>query len=95
MCVCVCVHALICMYMCAFVCTFVCPSSVELWKQKLRSCLLRIQSSKKNFPLKPAVSQNIAMHTTHTARDFFFANFYPPSPFTCIFSKTFPRFLLR
>ena len=33
------------------------------------------------------------MHATLTARDFFFANFYPSGPFTSIFSKTRPEFV--
>ena len=31
------------------------------------------------------------MHATPTARGFFFADFYPSGPFTCIFSKTSPQ----
>ena len=34
------------------------------------------------------------MHAKSTARDFFLADFYPPGPFTCIFSKTSPEFFL-
>ena len=59
----------------------------ELRMQKLKVLLVRTQ----NFnilPLKPGVGQYIAMHATLTARDFFLANFYSFSPFTCIFSKT-------
>ena len=44
------------------------------------------------FKLNPGVGQYIAMRATLTARDFFFANFYPSGPFTCIFSKTSPEF---
>ena len=32
------------------------------------------------------------MHAMLSARDFFLANFYPSSPFTCIFSKTSLKF---
>ena len=49
---------------------------------------------KKVLHLKPRVGQYIAIHATLTGRDFFLANFYPSSPFTCIFSKTFPEFFL-
>ena len=59
--------------------------SGELWKQKLRSHLLRTQSLKV-FPVKPGVGQYIATHATLTARDLFLANFYPSSLF-CIFSQ--------
>ena len=43
------------------------------------------------LPFKPGVGQYIAIHATLTARDFFLAYFYPPSPFTRIF---FPKPLL-
>ena len=70
------------------------PSSGELRTQKLRSRLLRTQSLKV-LPLKPGVGQYIAIHAAAlTARDFFLANFYPSSPFACIFSKTSPEFFL-
>ena len=49
----------------------------------------------KRSPLKPGIGQSIAIHATLTARDFFLAYFYPSGPFTCIFSKTSPDFLLR
>ena len=45
----------------------------------------------KRSPFKAWNSQYIAIHATLTARDFFLANFYPSSPFTCIFSKTSPE----
>ena len=61
--------------------------------QKLKSHLMRIQSLKV-LPLNAGVGQYIAMYATLTARDFFFANFYPSGPFTCIFSKTSPEFFL-
>ena len=41
-----------------------------LWTQKLRTHLLRTQSSNV-LHLKPRVSQNIATHASPTARDFF------------------------
>ena len=69
------------------------PCNGELWMQKLKSCLLRTWSWKV-LPLKPGVGQYIAIHATLTARDFFLANFYPSSAFTCIFSKTSPEFFL-
>ena len=59
--------------------------------QKWKSHLLRAQSSKVLL-LKPGAGQNIAMHATPTARDFFLANFYPFGPFTCIFFS--PKLLL-
>ena len=52
--------------------------------------LFEIQSSKV-LPLKPGVGQYIAMNAKLTARDFFFANFYHSSTFTCIFFKNLPR----
>ena len=48
----------------------------------------------KRFPLKPGVGQYIATHAMLTARDFFFANFYPSGPFTCIFPKPLPSCFL-
>ena len=59
--------------------------------QKLETRLLRTQSLKV-LPLKPGVGQNIAMHFSLTAKDFFLTYFYPSGPFTCIFSKTSPNF---
>ena len=59
----------------------------ELRTQKLKVHRMRAQSLKV-LPLKPGVGQNIAMHATLTARDFFLAYFFPWSPFTCVFSKT-------
>ena len=64
----------------------------SLRAQKLESHLLRTQGLKV-LPLKPGVGQYIATYTL-TARDFFLANFYLSGPFTCIFSKTSPEFLL-
>ena len=64
-----------------------CSRSGELRMQKLKSHLMKSQFLMV-LPLKPGVGQYIAMHATHTARDFFLANFYPSSPFTCICSKT-------
>ena len=69
------------------------PRSRELRTQKLKSHLVRTQSLNV-LPLKPGVGQYIAIHATHTARDFFLAYFYPSGPFTCIFSKTSPNFFL-
>ena len=54
--------------------------------QKLKSHLVRTQSLN-ILPLKPGVGQDIAIHATLSARDFFLAYFYPSGPFTCIFSK--------
>ena len=34
------------------------------------------------------------MHATPTARDFFLANFYPSSPFICIFPQNLSRVFL-
>ena len=67
--------------------------SGELRTQKLKSHLVRTQSLNV-LPFKPGVSQHIAIHATHTARDFFLTYFYPSSPFTCTFSKTSPDFLV-
>ena len=69
------------------------PRSRELRMQKLKSHLVRTQSLNV-LPLKPGVGQYIAIHATLTARDFFLAYFYPSSPFTCIFSKISPDFVL-
>ena len=65
--------------------------SGELRTQKLKSHLVRAQSLNV-LPLKPGVSQYIAIHTTLTAMKFFLAYFYPSGPFTCIFFKTSPFF---
>ena len=86
--------------MCVFVCVCVCvcvfvvmvPRSGELRTQKFKSHLMKIQSLNV-LPLKPEVGQYIAIHVALTARDFFLANSYPSGPFTCIFSKTSPKFL--
>ena len=69
------------------------PCSGVLWTQKFKTHLLRTQSSDV-LVLKPGVGQYIAMHTMPTARAFFLANFYPPSPFTCIFTKTSPKIFM-
>ena len=72
--------------------TYIIPRSWELPTHKLKSNLMRTQILQV-LPLKPGVGQYIAMHATLTARDFFLANFYPSSPFTCIFSpKSLPIF---
>ena len=67
------------------------PRSGELRTHKLKSHLLRTQSSSDTqlslLPLKRGEGQYIAMHATLTARDFFLANFYLPGPFTFIFPK--------
>ena len=62
------------------------PRSGELCMQKLKSLLFTTQNLKV-LPLKPGVGQYIALDATLTARDFFYANFYPSNPFTCIFPK--------
>ena len=67
--------------------------SGELRTQKLKSHPMRTQSLNV-LPLKPGVSQYIAIHATLTARDFFLAYFYTFGPFTCIFSNTSPDFSL-
>ena len=53
--------------------------------------LMRTQSLKV-LSLQPGVGEYITMHATLTARDFFLVNFYPSGPFTCIVSKTSPKF---
>ena len=58
-----------------------------------KSHLFRIPSVKV-LPLKPWVGWYIAINATPTARNFFLAYFYPSGPFTCIFSKTSPKFFL-
>ena len=65
--------------------------SKSLRTQKLKSHLVRTQSLNV-LPLKPGVGQYIAIHAMLTARDFFFAYFYPSAPFTCIFPKPLPIF---
>ena len=69
------------------------PRSGELRMQKLKSHPVRTQRLNV-IPFKPGVGQYIAIHATLTAGEFFLAYFYPPSPFTCIFSKTSPNFFL-
>ena len=59
--------------------------------QKLRSQLLRTQSSKVP-PLKPGIVQYKAMYATLNASDFIFAIVYPHDPFTCIFFRPLPSF---
>ena len=63
------------------------PRSGELQTQKLKSHLVRTKSLK-ILPLKPGVSQDIAIHDTLAARDFLLAYFYHSGLYTCIFSKT-------
>ena len=65
----------------------------ELRTQKLKSHLTRTQSLNV-LPFKPGVGLYIAIHATRTPRDFFLACFYPSGPFTCIFSKISPDFIL-
>ena len=50
------------------------PAVGGLRTQKLKSYLLRTQSSKV-LPLKPGVGQYIDIHATLTAKDFFLAYF--------------------
>ena len=69
------------------------PRSGELRTQKLKSHLVRTQSSNV-LRLKPAVGQYIAIHATLTARNFFPTYFYLSSPFTCIFSRPLPMYFL-
>ena len=59
--------------------------SGKLRTQKLKSHLMRAQSLKV-LPLKPGVGQYIAMHATHTAGNFFLANFYLPVNSPAFFS---------
>ena len=68
-------------------------NSGELRTQKSKSHLVRTQSLNV-LPLKPGAGQHIAIHATLTARDFFLDYFYLSGPFTCIFSKTSPDFLV-
>ena len=64
--------------------TFVqCPRYGVLQTQKLKSHLLRTQSSKV-LSLKTRVDKYIAMHAAPTAKDFFVADFYPPGSFTSL-----------
>ena len=65
------------------------PRSGEVRTQNLKSHLVRTQSLN-GLPLKPGVGQYIAIYATLTARNFFFAYFYPSGPFTCIFPKPLP-----
>ena len=65
--------------------------SGELRTQKLKSHLVRTQSLNV-LPLKPEVSQYIAIYATLTARDFFLTYFYLSGSFTCIFPKPLPIF---
>ena len=45
-------------------------------------------------PLKPGVSQYIAIHARLTARDFFLVYFYPSGPFTYISFEPSPDFFV-
>ena len=66
------------------------PRNGELRKQKVKSHLVSTWSLNV-LPSKPGVGQQIAIHATLTARDFFLAYFYPSGPFTCIcFPKALP-----
>ena len=65
--------------------------SGELQTQKLNSHLVKTQSLNV-LPFKPGVGQYIAIHATLTAREFFFAYFYPSSSFTCIFFQNLSHF---
>ena len=69
------------------------PRKGVLRTQKLKTHLLRTQSSK-ILPFKPGAGPYVAIYAAPTARDFFLASFYPSGPFTCIFSKTSPEFFL-
>ena len=75
---------LFCEYLCNR--STVWPRSGELRTQRLKSHLVRTQSLNV-LPLKPGVTQYIAIHATLTARDFFLAYFDTSGPFTCIFSQ--------
>ena len=44
------------------------------------------------FPLKPGVGQNIAIHATLIAEDFFLAHFYPIQAIHLHFSQNLSRF---
>ena len=46
------------------------------------------------LPLKPGVGQYVAIHATLTAMDFFLADLYSSSPFTCILPKTSSDFFM-
>ena len=65
---------------------------LSLRTQEWKSHLLRTQGLKV-LPLNSGVGQSVATCATLSARDFFLANSYPSGPFTCIFSKTSPKFL--
>ena len=41
--------------------------------------------SSKVVPSKPGADPYITMHATPAVRDFFLSNFYPSSPFICLF----------
>ena len=60
---------------------------------EIKSHLVRTQSLNV-LPSKLGVGQYIAMHATLTARDFFLAYFHPSGPFTCIFPKPLPIYLV-
>ena len=72
------------------------PRSAVLWTQKLKTHLLRTQSSKVHH-VKPGVGQNVAMHASTTARDFVLNYFLPSrsnvhSSVVVVFCKTFRAF---
>ena len=61
--------------------------------KKLETHLSKTQTSK-CFPFEPGAGLYIAVHATFTAGDFFLGDFYPSGPFTCIFSKPSPEFVV-
>ena len=69
------------------------PCSGVLWMRKLKTHLLRTQSSKV-LPLRPGLGQKVDLHAWTPAWNLFLANFYLPSPFTFIFFQTSPKFVL-
>ena len=67
------------------------PRCAILRTQKLKTYLFDFGSQTQNskaLPFKLGAGQYIAAHVAPGAWDFFLANFFPSSPFTCIFLKT-------
>ena len=79
--VCVCVCVRMCVFVCVFACVSLCICSMLVW-----ACVCACMCV--------CVVVCVSIHATLTAREFFLAYFYPSSPFTCIFSKTSPNFVL-
>ena len=86
---CECVHEYMKPFDFSCTCKFICINVT--WHKQLASYILYdmlvVIVCRSFFKIR------IAMHATLAAREFFLANFYPPSPFNCIYTPT-PSFSL-